>query len=762
MEKRALEKILKFGKIVNLSRERLLLNIIKYGTYLTLLTPVVFSKSFFPPPFPPTIFFRIIVDIILIAYIILFVCNPNYRPKFNILTIVISLFLGILILTSFTGVNFEKSLWGNFDRMGGLLTFFHLFGFFIVLSNVFKNRKDWERIFSFSILVGVLVVSLILFSDQFSIKNGGTLWNSSLLASYLLFNIYLALTLFLIKGGGWRIFYGASLAVLLPTLFLSGCRGAILSFFIGLFLLILGYLIFFKRRLLKWFILGIFLISIISIGCILIIESDFIKNEFKTTWESPTLQARFIVWQTSWDGWKEKFLFGWGLENFDVVFFKYFNPKLVIVQQGGELIFDRAHNIIFDIGIASGLFGVLSYLAIFVASIFILLKTCREALDKKEAVFLMGVTVLLVVYFIQNLLLLDTINSYMMFFLILAFVGYILEQKKSEEFDRKETTKKSISPWLGVTLIMFVILIIYFGNIQPARASFYITRAMNESLGESIPLFQKSFKIHPMSRLDGNKYFYNKIIQSLFDSCSMDREAIKNELNIAEEEFEKNIKENPLDFYLHLQLASIYNNSFQLTGDKEKLVLAESTLRKAIALSPRNQRGHWRLSDIMFSQGKYKEQFELLQKVIDLDPRLREFHWYLAMAYKMAGEEELSREKIDDIKRRESELVGGQTVLMGALNFYQNKEDYYAVAYALQELIKNNLTKVLFDIQEVLKDNPQDLNANRMLLGIYLQLGEMDKAKEQRENILDYSELEKTYIDTILKDIEKNYTKPPE
>src|SRR4030042_10172 len=288
MRKKALEKILKFVKIINLSKESFLLNIIKYGTYLTLLTPAIFSKSFFPPPFPPTIFFRITVDIIFIAYIILFIANPNYRPKFNILTIVISLFFGVLILTSFTGVNFEKSLWGNFDRMGGLITFFHLFSFFIVLSNVFKNRKDWERIFSFSILVGVLVVALILFTDQFSIRNGGTLWNSSLLASYLLFDIYLALTLFLVKGGGWRIFYGASLAVLLPTLFLSDCRGAIVSFFIGLFLLILGYLIFFKRKMLKWFILGIFLISIISIGCILIAKSDFIKNEFKTTWDGPT------------------------------------------------------------------------------------------------------------------------------------------------------------------------------------------------------------------------------------------------------------------------------------------------------------------------------------------------------------------------------------------------------------------------------------------------------------------------------------------
>jgi len=735
------EKILKFKKrlfsISDLTKEKFLLNIIKYGTYLILLTPLVFSKSFFPPPLPPTLFFRLVVDIILIAYIILSIFNPNYRPKFNILTIVISLFLGILILTSFTGINFEKSIWGNFDRMGGVITFIHLFGFFIVFGNVFKDRKDWERIFSFSILVGVLVVFLILFSSQFSIKGGGTLWNSSFLASYLVFNIYFALILFLTKKGIWQIFYGGSMAVLLPILFLSGCRGAIVSFCIGLFVLVLGYFIFFKRKFLKWFILGVFFVSILFSSILFFTQSSFVKNEFKIILENQSLQARFIVWQVSWEGWKERFLFGWGFENFDVVFLKYFNPKLAMTKYGGETFFDRAHNIILDTGVTSGIFGVLSYLTIFVTAIFILLKKCKESLNKEELILSWGIIVILVVYFLQNLLVLDTINSYMMFFLILAFINYILEEKRLKEFNGKKTTKKYIYSWFSGVLIIFVILMTYFGNIQPARASFYINKAMKVTLKESISFFQKSFRIYQMSQLDGSKYLYNKAIKSLSIS-NIDKEMIKKDFQIIEEELEKNIKKNPLDFYLHLQLASIYNNSFQLTRDGRKLVLAESVLKKAIVLSPKNPLGYRGLANNMFLQGKYKEQFDLLQRAIDLEPYLTDSYWYLAMAYKMTGEKELSWE--------EKEYM-----------------DNYFLAYNYKELIKDDPIKFLLDVKESLKRNPYDSVFLNQLFAIYIYLGEVDKARSLRESYFNFiTEQQKTSWAIILQNVENKYKEIPE
>ena len=158
--------------------EKLYFRIIEWGTYAALFTPLVFVKDyFFPFVVPKTIFFRIAVDVIFFAYILLAMSNAKYRPKFNALTVAVTVFMGILVLTSITGVNFERSFWSTFERMTGLLTFFHLFAFYIVLTSVFRERKYWERILSVSMLVGILICFYALMSTETVTRGGGTLGN---------------------------------------------------------------------------------------------------------------------------------------------------------------------------------------------------------------------------------------------------------------------------------------------------------------------------------------------------------------------------------------------------------------------------------------------------------------------------------------------------------------------------------------------------------------------------------------------------------
>ena len=90
--------------------EKIYFRIIEWGTYVALLTPLIFLKDyFFPFVVPKTIFFGLVVDVIFIAYILLAISNSKYRPRFNALTIAVSVFLAILVLTSITGINFERS-----------------------------------------------------------------------------------------------------------------------------------------------------------------------------------------------------------------------------------------------------------------------------------------------------------------------------------------------------------------------------------------------------------------------------------------------------------------------------------------------------------------------------------------------------------------------------------------------------------------------------------------------------------------------------
>ena len=431
------------------SLEKIYLFIIEWGTYLALFTPLILLRDyFFPFVSPKTIFFRIVVDIIFVAYVLLAVSNPRYRPRINILTASIIVFLGILVLTSFTGINLEKSFWSTFERMTGLLTFFHLFAFFIILTSVFRERKYWERILTVSIIIGVLLSFYVLINDDVSSRSGGTIGNVSFLAAYLLFDIFFALTFFLIKTGAWRIFYGAAFILMSSVLFFAAelPRGGISALFLGIFFLFLSYMVFSRKKLLKR-LAPVVLVLVILAG-ILVSQTSFFKEKMFDIKDLPD-ESRKIVWQMAFEAWKEKPFLGWGPENFNIPFTKYFDPKLPLT---GDIWYDRVHNIVLDTAVASGIIGLLSYLVIFGIAIFKLLRICPKVAEIKNVFLPLGMITVLAVYFIQNIWVFDMISTYMMFFLVLAFVSFLIESGKQETAPEKEIKASRIHFFLGFLL----------------------------------------------------------------------------------------------------------------------------------------------------------------------------------------------------------------------------------------------------------------------------------------------------------------------
>jgi O-antigen ligase len=716
--------------------EMICLSIIRWGTYLALFTPLIVHSSFTSPFIvPKTIFFRIIVDIIFIAYILLAIISPRYRPKFNALTLALSLFLGVFILTFFTGISSERLFLGDFLRMTGPLTFLHLFAFFIILISVFKERRDWERILTCSILAGVLFVLYILLSDQFSIKEGGTIGNSSFMGTYLLFDIFFALILFLIKSGKWRIFYGVTFLILLPVLLASTARGAIVSFFFGLCLLGFGYLMFFQKRLLRKFILAGVLFLIILGSASFIFQPKFIKNKINAILETPTLQARFIVWQVSWQSWKERFWLGWGPENSAVPLINNVDPRLILGEHGGEFRFDRAHNIILDTGLTSGLLGVLSYLSVFIIAIFWLLRICqKEKAGNNEVILSFGIISLLISYFLQDLLIFDTISSYILLFLTLALVSHISRGKGLKE---GELIKKPISPLLkilGAILIITAVATIYFGNVQQARAAWYDHQALISPLEKAIPLYQKALRISSTSQWLISAELTQRVIEDI-SYRTEDIGILEQGFQFAEAEIKKSLKKNPLVFHLYLFEGRLYNRFSDLIlvsklEDKfnvnEKLELAEITLQKAIELSPKHPEGYWELAQTKMLQGKYEEAFNLYQKVINLEPHLAYSHWLLVLAYKDAGRNELAQEKIMEIKKANLSWKAKLPDLRWIIKVYEKwwGEDYPTLVYLYQE---------------GLKYNPKAPQFWFGLAKTYAKLGEQEKAKEAAEKAREFA-----------------------
>jgi len=623
------------------------LNAIRWGTYLALFAPLIVSaKFFFPFVGPKSLYFMGLAEIIFAAWLLLIIYSPQYRPRLNILTAALIIFVAILILSTVFGTDPSRSFWSKPERMTGLLMWFHLFAFFLVISSVFKKSEDWTKIFSVSIFAAILVSLVSLFPEAgilASSREGATIGNSSFMGVYLLFNIFLAIWLLIKSSLPLKIYSAISLSIIVPALLLSGARAAILSFLGGLFLLFFLYLIFVpKRRYLN--LLGKFLLAGSLVVFLVIVFFIFQPdNAIQQKFIEKATKARLVVWEKAWNGFQERPWLGWGPENFDFVFTKYFNPCMFLSECGGEIWFDRAHNIVLDTLVATGIIGFLAYLGIFAAAFYVL---WRKYFSNYINFWTAGIfSVILISYFVQNLTVFDMINSYLMFLLVLGMIG---------SFSSCVSLGEKLKPkflWLIVILILIPFCLSFSKFvIKPLQTDYYVIAALREQPGseEKLTLYKKTLATSPLGRYQIRDFFAQDTLSSMQSKTAKEipAENFKREFDFVSSELEKSAKEAPLEFRTFLKLGQVYNVYAQI--DSKKLARAEEILKKAIEVSPTNQQGYWTLAQTKLYQGRFKEALSLAEKALSLEPKLLQSHLIVIQIAKIMGDKDLVQRKAQE------------------------------------------------------------------------------------------------------------------
>jgi len=630
-----------FNSFINTIVEKICLAIIIGGVYLLTFTSLLISGEFFFPFVAlKALFFMGVVDIIFATYLILALSFPKYRPRVNILSISLLAFIGFSVISAVFGKDLFNSFWSKYERMTGLLVWFHLLAFFLVLYSVFKRKKDWIKIFTVS-LIPYIIVSILSIMPKagwgsplekygFATKGGATLGNSSFLATYLLFGAFISLYLLINsfqekKHIIARTFYGASFFIIIASLYYSTGRAATIAFFAGIIVLFLLKLIFQEKGFLK--LAGKILLIILSLSFVVTIffaaqpEDNAVKRVLAEKF-SIASKDRILVWGIGIEGWKESPVLGWGPENFELAFTKYFKPVIFLQEEyGADLWYDRAHNIIVDMLVSRGIIGLLLYLGIFASVFWILFKKFKE--NKIEFLTFGIFSVVLISYFIQNLTVFDMIGSLLMFFLILGFVGS-LDNKEIEE--RKEGVFRS---WFALAGIAVLIPSLFYFVVQPARMNHRFIESMRLGAFESkerVKLFDEALEISPCGRYQVREYMDQFTIR-LKDRDFAETIPVENqriEMDFVAGELEKNISENPLRYSSYLKLGKLYNTYARL--DLSKLDRSEEVLSKAIEVGPGNQQAYWILTQTyLFKQDFYKAA-EISQQAIDLEPRVLYSH----------------------------------------------------------------------------------------------------------------------------------------
>jgi putative inorganic carbon (HCO3(-)) transporter len=391
---------------------------------------------FFPYITGKNFIFRILVELLLLAYIVLAVKEPAYRPKASHIMWAVGAFVLWMAFATILSVDPIKSFWSNFERMDGYITVIHLLALFIVAGAVLTANKWWDNFFRVSIAVGAIqgIYALLqvfnLFglapSSQSGVRADTTFGNATYLAVFMLFNIFF--TFYMMardrRSSTMLTLYGMALLLELPALYYTETRGALLGL-VGGFIVAALYMAVRTRemeyknlRRASWIALGA--VAVLVVAFLMVKDTAFVRNSpglgrlASISLQDSTTQARlFYIWPTAIQGALERPVAGWGQENFNFIFNEHYNPAMYAQEQW----FDRAHNEFLDWLVAGGVPAFLLYLSLFLLAAWAIVRS--QELSTPEQGILLG---LLAAYAFNNLFVFDNLMSIAYFFLLLAYL----------------------------------------------------------------------------------------------------------------------------------------------------------------------------------------------------------------------------------------------------------------------------------------------------------------------------------------------------
>lgn len=693
------------------------------------------SSLFFPYITGRNFAFRILIELALALWLGLMIVYKEYRPKFTPMVAALTVFLFVVGLANLLGVDPYHSFWSSFERMEGYLMFLHLVPYFFMLTTVF-SKKDWQIFFHLFLITGVLVGGYGVLQKlglREAIQGGeridGTIGNPTYLAAYLALVLVITALLFIKAKDRWlKLLYAAAGFFFLLMIYYTASRGAALGLFTALVVFTALYLLFVKsasaaERKFKKILIGGVIAAAALFGLIwLLRHTEFVRNNYvlerlsSISLESKTIRSRFLIWNMSWQAFKERPILGWGQENYLRVFAKYYDPRLY----DQEPWFDRAHNIIFDWLINAGILGLLAYLGLFGALFYTLYRGWQQnALNVKEAIIIFSGMVL---YFVQNLFVFDNFNTYIIFFAILAYVN-------SSVYGRPQSTflPAKSNLWLVVlpaAVAMF--LAVYHLNARPlAQAkgiidSLRATIEREDPVGKALKSFQKTLAYQSMGEAETLEHFLRTANRLALQERIPKEQKIEF-LTEAAAAAEQYLQKAPKDIRMHFFLSSLYNRMLPFGG--EYLIKAREHIQAAMALSPKRQDIYSLLAENYLIANDIKKAIEVMEEAIKIYDRNSEIYGNLGRLAALDGQDELVDKVVDELVRIFKETDRPSEPGAASAVFAENMNKI-GVSY----IQLNQLSRARDIYEEIIKYRPETPQYHVALTNIYLQLGQRDKA----------------------------------
>lgn len=637
------------------STERVFSWVIKGGLLLTPFLVFVVTRSlYFPFITGKNFAFRILIELVGAIWVIGAIKFPSLRPKLSPLVWAVACFTAIMGLATVFALSPYHSFWSNFERMEGYVALLHFALYFLILSSVFKTKRDWD-IFLYTTLAASVIISfyaVFQLTGALTIHQGGTridatFGNATYLAAYLLFHLFF-LAWFFLRTQNWplRLVFAAIFVFELVILYHTATRGAILGLLGGLFVLAVILSFSAKGTARRFALSGLGIVVLLPVVFFLVKDTSFVKNSLVLerfagiSLSETTTRSRFTIWKMAFDGWRERPIIGWGQESFVYIFSKYYEPSL----WPQEPWFDRAHNIFLDWLTAGGILGLLSYLAIYGAALWVLVDLFRKNRDDRSAFAVL--IALLAAHFFQNIFVFDNLTSYILFFAVLAYIHYLHESSRTAVSDFDSTGVAAYKPIkfsggveaIAAVLVAAVFVVtVYYVNIRPiasAKSVLDTLRIMNEhepsgKIDALIASFKGGIEQGTYGVTELREQISQMAVFVLRDQSVAQQDKSKY-LDFAIGELEKQRKEFPSDVRAKAFLATLYSSA----GQTENAI---AVVNEALAISPRRPQFYFIAGEAYVNSGESGAAIDALKRAYDLAPDYPEAVNNLAVVLILSG-----------------------------------------------------------------------------------------------------------------------------
>jgi O-antigen ligase len=711
---------------------------IKWSLLVLAFIPLLVDTSvFFPYITGKTMLVRVAMTIAAILFAAYVAYSSEFRKAMvqrtkkvfkNPIISATFIFFAIYIISSIFAVDSYRAFFGDVERAEGVfgMVYFYVF---LLLSVLVFEKKDWINLFKLTLVTGaVLFINEMIQVGQHIVRPASFTGNPIYLAAFYLFVMLSALIVIINSKAksywnlAWKIISYLLIPLSVVGIFYTESRGVIVG--IGASIAALAVYFIFRGKEIKVF-KGVTLktVSLVVLGIAILSSATFLATQKSDFWKKiPGLDRLSQVSATDTStqtrlvsfgiGLKsidprvngiQKFLIGWGPENFHIAFNIHFNPRYFEFEQ---LWFDRAHDKLMDVAVMNGFLGLIAYLALWIAFFWKVAKK-KEHIAEVAALIFFGVA-----YFVQNLFVFDSISTYLPFFAMLGYGTFLSLHRESADnvqaheesgnYSEKKgiiLTVASAITAVGLAIILWAFFLVpYFqmqsflnllhgGNAQPIVDNVSSTLTPYTYAQENI---RNSFL-----DLTANNLSQGPVVVSLFGKAVTAMEELA-----AKEPWEpRNI----------LNLGKALIIGAQVTKDSKYIIESEYYLKKAYDLAPLRPDLTYALSYDLAIQGKFDDAISLLNKAISIDPNIGDTYYYLGITLISTGEKNyLQAYKEFELALNSgnfTHLQDGSTSLAGAYErflkyFYQQRdtENFVQAATRLEQFLpdqKADLEKII-------------------------------------------------------------------